>query len=150
MGYAHTTILIYGVRLNPEESYKVWELIKDKENIDTGDIEIIPKEEIQKDPWFDRNDIQYYTERYKPVLRSDGSDSRVDSNMYDEGFEHIFCLEIASNGYGCDDDILSYSSDNSVLTKSKTLFDEYLRNILVDCGITRVPQDRFYLVGQIH
>ena len=150
MGYAHTTILIYGVRLNPEESDKVWELIKDKENIDNGDIEIIPKKEIQKDPWFESNGIQQYIERYKPVLRSDGSDSRVDSNMYDEGFEHILGLEIASNGYGCDDDILSYSSDNSVLTKAKNLFGRYLRNILVDCGITRVPQDRFYLVGQIH
>ena len=148
IGYANTTILIYGIKIEEDIAKKIYDSIGG-EGFEEEIAKIIPESEIRKDPSFVHNDKQYYNDRFVPNLFSLNTDSRVHSLKYDEGFEHIFGLDIAQNGYGRDDDIANFIQDKSVAEKAKGIFDKYIIPFLNKNDLKDI-EGRFWIINQIH
>lgn len=111
MGYQMTKILIYGIQIPELAAKRLQEkfspedgcfFIKSKKSFSRklGEYSI-SKGETQNypiTPYKQHDDGQ--EEVFHPTLISDGTDSRIHSLEYDEGFDHYVGIFIASNGYG--------------------------------------------------
>lgn len=160
MGYANTSILIYGIKIKGEEYLGLQldnaKLLYDKFKVgEHNDInsypkinKIVPIKELQRKKQTTGNGYIYYVDRYFSQLLSIGTDSRSDDLFYEKGCDHIFGLEIASNGYGTNDDIADFINPK-VKKRAKTLFDKYLKPILKDIGLKDI-KDKFHIINQVH
>tara|TARA_R110000772_G_scaffold20466_2_gene56792 strand:- start:87660 stop:88151 length:492 start_codon:yes stop_codon:yes gene_type:complete len=128
MGYAATMIVIYGVKLNPQESTILNNYLEENNlwiegdlNIGVEDITSIPP--IENAPPY-INNIQTPMFHHPPRERyntprevhfvnlcSHGTDSRIHDNGYEEGYDHSFGIYCGSDGYAYGDMVSGIIAD---------------------------------------
>lgn len=143
MGYAQTTIIIWGVELADDEAKRIYDkLNKDFENReDDDDGELIPfdvKDCITDEVSYNRRGVDVFRKRDIPQLLADGTDSRIDNLCYTERAErHVIGIYTASKGYAHSDKIEDYIPG----PKQRTLdnYEKYILTILKEEGIERKP-----------
>lgn len=136
------------MNIDEKTAKKIYEHIGG-EGFDEEIAKIVPESKIQKDPSFVHNGKQYYHNRLVPNLFSIDTDSRIHSLNYNEGFEHIFGLDIAQNGYAREDDIAEFIQDKEMVKKAKGMFNKYIVPFLVEMGVKDV-KGRFHIINQLH
>ena len=108
MGYASTTIVVYGVRLDGNDAEKLYNHMN---SLGTPGRGKYGEYECYADQLLDELNKKYGGDRYYPDVLSDDTDSRVNSLRFDfdDGwYSHVFGVFIASRGYGCDDKLEKY------------------------------------------
>lgn len=129
MGYANTTIVMYGVRLSSEDAKKIFDKFYDEDEYEYTDslIEYSDEDVI--------TDIDRH--RYYPNLVSEKTDSRIHCLEYEEGYSHVFGLHIASNGYAYSDELENFMTINDMCTNN---FNKYCKPVLDEFNINLEPK----------
>lgn len=165
MSYQATTIVLYGVKLNGEETEKLRNYIapglsnEDCVPLEKAIRKIVPDSEISR--------IHYYPgipnsvnnmdapgnirtsprEYHFPEVLSDNSDSRIHTLQFDmdEGIDtHYFGIYCGSRGYAYADEIEEII--NNLPEKAEDNFELYCKSVLEGIGITSTP--KIHLVTQ--
>lgn len=118
MGYAQTTILMWGIVLTEEESKKVYSETYEKAQ----------ENYYEEPPGFDREEGYLW-------LCSMGTDSRINSLHYDEGFQSVFGVFLACQGY-TDHGDFARILNGGIQDSCKTDGWNNAKEILWKCGIT--------------
>ena len=125
MGYANTTMVIYGARLNDKEAKKVYEKLIETAAPDDEEGYLVGAKNVK--------------------MYSEQTDSRVDTLTYDEGYPHVIGANYASNGYGCSDDIVKAIKK---VPKWALKDAEVLEKFLKDMGIKKNLD--VLVINQVH
>lgn len=157
MGYAATDIVLYGVEISEDVAQKIFE------NELNEDYEFSQPD----DSFFYRQVLEHSRERYpqrQPVspykahcsgigssvfyldLLSDGTDSRIETNKFDPGYNHFFGIYIASKGYAYSDDIKYFIRNTP--KEAVELFNRLALPILQKYGVEDISPD-IQLVNQV-
>lgn len=154
MSYVSTTIVIFGVKLNSEDSEKLNDylidnnLVNDNEEFLQDDCTTYPAgpnlpsyiDGIQQPKY----DIPRTV--HKVQLCSDGTDARVYSIWYEEGFIHYFGVYCGSNGY-CYNDKINLIVKN-IPQKAKDIFEKHCLPILKELNMDQTPTPQIF--NQVH
>lgn len=142
MGYAATTILVYGIRLDSIQAQEVYDHLQETDDLfeSDGEISMDPNDSlIEPSVGKFRPRTRYY-----PNMYSEGTDSRIHDNTYEEGYDHVIGLYVASNGYAYNDLLEDYLVPNEDYTKN---YDKYIQPILDSIGIDGRP--KMIIINQV-
>jgi hypothetical protein len=128
MGYANTTMAIYGIKLTKAQAKKIAETLEPICEEGCGIYLETPDKYLQ---------IEIFSEN---------TDSRVHSLGYEDGYSHVFGINYASNGYACDDDIVK--AVKKVPKKAIDLYEEYAVKFLDSLKIKTKPD--VLIINQVH
>lgn len=110
MGYAITKILLYGIKLDPQNAIIIDDYLSESELPSSNifrklDDYSIKKGIVQKLPITPYDQHQCGQEEVFHIdMLSDGADSRSDSLSYNEGCDSYIGIVVCSAGYGTQDD----------------------------------------------
>jgi hypothetical protein len=147
MGYAATTIVMYGVAIDEDiaEQIKNNEMHEDDGFNDEKMYDNIFYRKNHEGNRYPQNEpITQYSEHDKgmgevfyPEMRSDGTDSRIASNTYEPGYQHYLGIYIASKGYAYDDRINQFVK--KVPQEAVENFKNAIQPLLDKYGVTDEP-----------
>lgn len=140
MGYAQTTIVVWGVELTnkqAEDIYKKYfsggEMSYDKTDTTTNELSYVHRGQ------------NIYRERYMPQMLADDADSRIHDMSYSEdSYRHAFGIYLASRGYAHTDKIENYLTPDKQALHN---WDKYISPILKAEGINLEPS--ILLISQV-
>lgn len=149
MGYASTSIILYGVKLSEEQAEQIYEDYFDNEGLadlpSTPYFRIITDYEIQKgrvqqypiSPYAQHSKGSLGSSVFDTQLLSNGSDSRMDNQSYDEGMDHYFGIYVASTGYGYEDTFNYFL--NNIPQEAIDNYNNHVMDILKKYNIEENP-----------
>ena len=143
MGYAATTILVYGIRISSEDAKKIYEDCREDFRevgtmyFDANDIQLEKRENSQ---WNLRP-----RERYFPNMYSEETDSRIHNLKFEEGYSHVVGIYMASKGYAYNDVIEDYLSPNQMCEDN---YNKYIVPMLDALGIEK-QEPKVLIVNQV-
>lgn len=140
MGYAATTILVYGIRISNEDAKKIYEAFVDEE----GEFQYDENDILLEERHHPHRKIRP-RERYYPNMYSEGTDSRIHDLLLEDGFEHVIGLYIASKGYAYNDVIEDYLSPNQMCEDN---YNKYIVPMLDALGIEK-QEPKVLIVNQV-
>jgi hypothetical protein len=65
-------------------------------------------------------------------MYSEGTDSRIHNNTYEEGYNHVLGLYVASNGYAYSDNLEDFMTPNMYYISN---YDKYIKPLLDGAGV---------------
>lgn len=142
MGYGIVTTAFWGVMLSWEETESLAKVIRQALTDVNGDVE---KNEMDNAS----DDFYYLLVKLAPqiqgrgdyvVMVADGSDSRVESTSFEEGYEHGVGLLVSEKGYGSRTSSQQFSQAlNKDISEQKAEFEKLIQPLLDSAGIKAVP-----------
>ena len=142
MGYGIVTTAFWGVMLSWEETESLAKVIRQALTDVNGDVE---KNEMDNAS----DDFYYLLVKLAPqiqgrgdyvVMVADGSDSRVESTSFEEGYEHGVGLLVSEKGYGSRTSSQQFSQAlNKDISEQKAEFENLIQPLLDSAGIKAVP-----------
>jgi hypothetical protein len=148
MGYAATTILVYGVRLSPEQGKRVFDYMNDNfESFRDDRMFDYDCDNLLVEPGRDLGNGRKAgdRERYDPRMFSEGTDSRIHDLGYEPGYNAVVGLYVASKGYAYSDNLEDFFTPDPRYTVN---FDRYILPILQELGI-EVDPPKILIVNQV-
>lgn len=151
MSSAVTTIVIFGVKLNSEDSEKLNDylidnnLVNDNEEFSQDDYTVypfVPNLPSHIDGIQQPTDRRYPRIIHQVQLCSDGTDACIYSNWYEESYTHYFGVYCGSKGYGYDDKVNLIAKN--IPQKAKDIFDKYCLPILKELDINQTPSPQIF------
>jgi len=148
MGYAATTIVMYGVRLDTNDAKRFFDYMLDNYesfrddrvfDLDEEDLLIEPDEILSNGRKIKGR------ARYEPQMLADDADSRIHEMAYERGHSSVVGLFIASRGYAWSDPLEDFMSPDKRYTQN---FEKYVQPILDALGIKSEPP-KIILVNQV-
>jgi hypothetical protein len=141
MGYSNVTILMYGVTLNPEQAKALVAAFGVEAEEALDDLGMVPKTDLEKIPKCDMF-------VYDAEIKSQGSDSRVDSNSYDPDYaEHVFGINCGDTYDFQRKGIKMVDLIRKIPERAKRNFNQYCLPVLVEAGIEIDPD--MIIVNQV-
>lgn len=136
MGYANTTVILFGVELSNEQAKKIYE--ERLEDTEEGNFPYEPEDCITTEVMYTHHEKPVYKERNIPQMLADGADSRIDNMVYsDDSNRHVIGVHLASRGYACDDKIEDFLTPSE---KAISNFNKYILPILNEENIETKPK----------
>ncbi len=141
MGYGATAILVYGIKVSSEDAKKIYEDCKeDFEGV--GTMYYITEDVLEEEIHHPQRKIRH---RYYPTMYSEGTDSRIHNLEFEERFNHVVGLYIASKGYAYNDNIEDYLTPNQMCEDN---YNKYIVPMLEDLGIEK-KEPKILIVNQV-
>jgi hypothetical protein len=146
MGYAQTTIIAYGIKIDEETAQQIYEN-EFNEDGEFEDVSLYQNIHYRKayggsnqqnepaTPYSQHDDGSGSTVFY-PEMWSNGTDSRIESLRFNEGNQHYLGIYIASRGYGYSDDINFFKKAPQEAIQS---FETGIRPLMEKYGIKGRP-----------
>jgi hypothetical protein len=143
MGYGIVTTAFWGVVLPWDETERLAKVIRQALTDLNGEVE-----ENEMDNASD--DFYYLLVKLAPqiqekgdyvVMVADGSDSRIESTSFEEGYEHGVGLLVSEKGYGSRTSSQEFSHAlNKDISEQKAEFEKFIQPLLDSAGIKAVAE----------
>jgi hypothetical protein len=143
MGYAATTILVYGIRISSEDAKKIYEDCKEDFQ-EVGTMFYSTDDILLEERHHPHRRIRP-RERYYPNMYSEGTDSRIHDLKFEEGYSHVVGLYVASKGYAYNDNIEDYLMPNQMCEDN---YNKYIVPMLEELEIEK-QEPKILIVNQV-
>ena len=141
MGYGIVTTAFFGVMLSWDETENLAKVVRQALTDLNGEVE---KNEMDNAS----DDFYYLLVKLDPKIRekgdyvvmvADGSDSRIESTSFEEGYEHGVGLLLSEKGYGSRTSSTQFSEAlNKDISEQKAEFEKLIQPLLDRAGIKAV------------
>lgn len=153
MGYAATSIVMYGVAIDEKvaQSIKKQEMREDNDELFSDDTmyshNFYRQNHAKLTPQYQQlTPITPYSEHVKgveadvfsPKMLADDTDSRIHSLTYESGMQHYLGIYVASRGYGYQDDIIFFI--NHLPQEAMDNFQKVVKPLLEKYHISDTPE----------